>query len=178
MEDNKITFNNIESIIMALNSQTKYVVEFRKLDGITIECKAMSAKLRENAMNEMQALSRKIGIIQVATEPRADSDVLFGVQYPELVPVYTEDEMKSMYTDNFKFLLDNIKMKDPKSLTKTVLIENMDRLTKHSITTYCRSNINQYKESVDDYIKSTKYRSKINGWYLEYIDIYLTGSGV
>ena len=36
-----------------------------------------------------------------------------------------------------------------------------------------QSNINQYKESVDNYIKSTKYRSKINGWYLEYIDIYL-----
>ena len=81
--------------------------------------------------------------------------------------------MKSMYVNNFEFLLNNIKMKDPKSITRTKLIENMDRLTKHAITIYCRSNINQYKETVDDYLDNPKYRTKINGWYLEFIDIYL-----
>lgn len=167
-----ISYENIESIIKDLEGKSKYVKAMRKFDGITIEC-TTDANVRENAMNEMQALSVKFGIVPVSVEPRKDSEDLFGVQYPELVPKYTEDEIKKMYYDNFEFLFNNIKMKDPKSITREILISNMDKLTVHSIKTYCRSNINQYKESVADYINNTKYRAKINGWYLEYIDIYL-----
>jgi len=167
-----VVYKNIEEIIKALDGQSKYVTNMRKYDGITIECTTTEDK-RENAMNEMQALSKRIGAIPVSAEARKDSKELFGIQYPELKPVYTEAEMIKMYEDNFKFLFDNIKMKDPKSLTKANLISNMDRLTKHAITTYCRSNINQYKESIEDYLNDHKYRLKINGWYLEYIDKYL-----
>lgn len=174
MEDeSKVTYKNIESIIEAMRGQSVNVISMRKYDGITIECDVSSADLRENGMNEMQALSKKLGIVPVATEVRKDSDTLFGVQYPEFKPIYSDEEMKSMYVNNFEFLLNNIKMKDPKSITRTKLIENMDRLTKHAITIYCRSNINQYKETVDDYLDNPKYRTKINGWYLEFIDIYL-----
>ena len=174
MEDEvKKTFTNIEGIIEFLREQTKNVNNMRKFDGITIECEVATADKRENAMNEMQALSNKYGIIPVAIEARADSSTLFGVQYPELKPIYSEEETRKMYEDTFEFLLNNIKMKDPKSVTKTILIENMDRLTKHAITVYCKSNINQYKETVDDYLNNSKYRTKINGWYLEFIDIYL-----
>lgn len=174
MEDinDTLEYRNIESIIKALEGQLKYVTYMRKLDGITIECTTTADK-RENAMNEMQALSKKLGIVPVSVEIRRDNASLFAVQYPELKPLYTEDEMKKMYNDNFEFLFNNIKMKDPKSITKNILISNMDRLTKHAITTYCRSNINQYKGSINDYINNAKYRTKINGWYLEYIDVYL-----
>ena len=167
-----IEYRNIESIIVALDGKSKYVTNLRKFDGITIECTTTSDK-RENAMNEMQALSKKLGLMPVSVEARKDSADLFGLQYPDLKPLYTEAEVKRMYYDNFEFLFNNIKMKDPKSITRNILISNIDRLTKHAITTYCRSNINQYKESIDDYINNTKYRAKINGWYLEYIDIYL-----
>lgn len=170
--NNTETYRNIEEIIKVLDGKSKYVTKLRKFDGITIECTTGEDK-RENAMNEMQALSKKIGVIPVSTEARKDSKDLFGVQYPELKPIYTEDEMRKMYEDDFEFLFNNIKMKDPKSITRNNLISNMDRLTRHAITTYCRSNINQYKESVEDYISNSKYRTKINGWYLEFVDKYL-----
>ena len=173
MGEDKIMYSNIEKVISVLKPQIKNVKGMRKFDGITIECEVDSSDKRENAINEMQALSKKIGMIPVATELRADSAILFAVQYPEFKPMYSEEEAKKMYDDNFEFLLNNIKMKDPKSITRTILIENMDKFTKHAITIYCKSNINQYKESVDDYLNNSKYRLKINGWYLEYIDIYL-----
>ena len=175
-EEKKVIYLNMESIIEAMRVQVTNVISMRKYDGITIECEVSSPELIENGMNEMQALSKKLGLVPVATEARKDSNTLFGVQYPEFKPIYSEDEMKSMYTANFKFVLDNIKMKDPKSITRTKLIENMDRLTKHAITIFCRSNINQYKESVNDYLDNAKYRTKINGWYLEFIDTYLRPS--
>ena len=173
-EDSKLVFINIEGIIKFLKTQSKHTKNMRKFDGITIEAEVATADKRINAMNEMQALSKKYGIIPVAVEARADSDVLFGVQYPELRPVYSDEEVRKMYEDTFEFLLNNIKTKDPKSITRTILIENMERFTRHAIIVYCKSNINQYKETVDDYLNKSKYRTKINGWYLEYIDKYLS----
>ena len=171
-ENEDVSYKNIESIIKVLEGKSIYVTQLRKLDGITIECTTTVDKI-DNAMSEMKAISKQLGLMPVATEIRKDSNNLFGLQYPELKPIYSEAEMKKMYNDNFEFLFDNIKMKDPKSINKTNLIENMEILTKHAINTYCRSNINQYKESVDDYINNPKYRTKINGWYLEFIDVYL-----
>jgi len=173
MENNNNAYNNVESMIETFRGQVKNVVSMRKFDGITIECDVDTEAKRENAMNEMQALSKKLNFIPVAIEARADSATLFGVQYPELKPKYLEEQVKKMYTDTFEFLIDNIKMKDPKSITKTILVENMDRLTKHAITVYCRSNINQYKDNVNNYLNNTKYRAKINSWYLEFIENYL-----
>lgn len=174
MEDN--SYKNVESIINALRPVARNIVDFRKLDGITIECKVAEPSKRDNAMNEIQAISKQLGVIPVAVELRNDSDVLFGAQYPDLVPEYTQAEVKQMYIDNFKFLFDNIKMKDPKSITKTNLIENMDRFIKHATMIYYKSNINQYKETLEDFTHTNRYKSELNGWYLDYMMSYITGN--
>lgn len=164
---------NIESIIKLLKPQVKYVVTMRKLDGITMECSVLDPTTLDNAINEMQALSIKQGIQPISVEKDKNSDKAFAVQYPELLPIYTDEEMKKMYLDNFKFLFDNIKMKDPTKLTRTDLVSNMETLTAHAIKIYCKSNLNQYKSSAEEYLKSAEYRGKINGWYLIYMEEYL-----
>ena len=164
---------NIEGIINELQQRSKQVNSMRKFDGITIECEVDDEKNLKNAMSEVQVLSKQLNILPVSVEKRKGSNVLFGLQYPELIPHYTTEEVKKMYCDMFRFLFDNIKMKDPTKITKPILIENMDRLVKHAITNYCRSNINQYRETFDDYYKNAKYRAQINAIYLEFLEIYL-----
>lgn len=166
-------FKNIDEIIQELKNSSKLVNNFKKLNGITFECSVNNSMCREDAINEVQDLSKLMGILPVSIDANQDDDKLFGVQYPELVPIYTDVISHSMYNDNFKFLFDNLKMKDPSKVTKIILIENIDNLTKHAINIYCRSNINPYKEKVEDYLNNKQYRLKINGWYLEYIDEYL-----
>ena len=65
-------------------------------------------------------------------------------------------------------------MKDPSAATKSKLIEGMESLVKHAIKTYCRSNINQYKESFEDYYNDKKYRTKINVIFLDSVDTFIT----
>ena len=165
---------NIEEIINAIRPLSKQVAEFRKLDGITIECGKGPTVEVDTAINEIKALCNKLKLLPVSIEKRKDDPMLFTVQFPELVPKYTDEQIENMYKDTFNFLFSNIKMKDPTALTKSKLIENMSRLTKHAITTYYRSNVNQYKESVEDYYNDKKYRAKIDGIFLVCVEEFLS----
>lgn len=168
--------SNVEEIINALEPLTQYIKSFRKIDGITIECESISLKFKDNAKNEVQALSKNLKLIPVSVQDSKLDEMLFAVQYPEFIPYYNSELVEKMYRDNFKFLIDNIKMKDPASATKSVLYENMDSITKHSITIYCKSNINMYKESVNDYLNDKKYRSMVNSIFVTFVEDYLSGN--
>lgn len=166
---------NIENIIDALKPLTKQVKSFRKFDGITMECTKNEGTTVDKAINEMTALCTKLKLMPIATEVRKGDPDLFAVQFTELMPKYTNEQVVAMYKDTFMFLFNNIKMKDPASATKPMLIENMDSLVKHAIMIYCRSNINQYKENFDTYYTNTKYRAKINGIFLESVEEFIAG---
>ena len=165
---------NIESIIEAVLPMSKQVKDVRKFDGISMECTKLSTASLENAINEIKAICNKLKLLPVATEKRKDDAELFLVQFPELLPKYSDEEVAKMYTDTFIFLFNNIKMKDPSAATKSKLIEGMESLVKHAIKTYCRSNINQYKESFEDYYNDKKYRTKINVIFLDSVDTFIT----
>lgn len=166
---------NIESIIDAIRPLSKQVKSFRKFDGITMECAKNETVTIDNAINEITALCTKLKVIPVATEKRKDDPNLFAVQFPELMPKYTDEQVEAMYKDTFMFLFNNVKMKDPESATKSKLIENIDSFVKHAIMTYCRSNINQYKESFDTYYTNKKYRAKVNGIFLATVEEFVAG---
>lgn len=168
----EINLKNIEGIIDAVKPMSKQVKEFRKFDGISMECTKLGSI--DSAINEMKALCTKLKLVPFATEARKDDSNLFLVQFPDLIPEYSEDEVTKMYKDTFMFLFNNIKIKDPTAATKTKLIEGMDSLVKHAIKTYCRSNINQYKESFETYYNNKKYRVKINGIFLDSVEEFVS----
>ena len=174
MEEN-IELKNVEEIITELKKLTTKVKQFRKFDGITIECDTGGLYNRDNAISETVALCKQIKAIPVASEKRQDDDNLFAIQFPEMMPVYPEELIDKFYTDDFKFLLDNVKMKDPTLINKTYLVEQMDVFVKHAMKIVCRSTINQYKDSFDNYYNNKKYRLRINAVYLDYVDVYLSG---
>ena len=166
---------NVESIIDAMRPLTKQVKNFRKFDGITIECTKNDTASIDSAINEIVAICNKLKLLPNATEKRKDDPNLFAVQFTELLPKYTEEQIEAMYNDTFMFLFNNVKMKDPESATKTKLIENIDSFVKHAIMIYCRSNINQYKENFDTYYNNKKYRAKVNGYFLASVEEFISG---
>ena len=177
MEDS-VKLKNVEEIMVELKKLTTKVNQFRKFDGITIECDTSGLCNRDDAINETVALCKQLKAIPVASEKRQDDDNLFAIQFPEMTPVYSEELIDKFYTDDFKFLLDNVKMKDPTLINKTYLVEQMDVFVKHAMKIVCRSTINQYKDSFDNYYNNKKYRLRINTVYLDYVDVYLSGGGI
>ena len=165
---------NVEAVINKLKEYELAVSNYKKYDGITFECETTAPDIRNATSKIVQQKCVELGLAPVSIELRKDSDVLFGVQFPEMIPEYSNEEITKMYKDTFYFLFDNMKSTDPSSVTKPILIENMSRLTKHAITTYCRSNINQYKENAETYLNNSAYRAKIDGIFLESVDSYLS----
>lgn len=174
MEDS-YDFENVEMIIDTLQIKSTQVNKFRKFDGITIECEIMEPVNIQNAINEVKAICTEIKAIPFSVEIRKDTVNMFAVQFPELMPHYSNEIITSMYKDDFTFLLNNIKMKDPSLINKPYLIEQMDSIVKHAMKIVCRSTINQYKDSFDNYYNNVKYRARINGIYLEFLEEYLSG---
>lgn len=164
---------NMENVIDAINPQLHKTKELRKFDGITIECMALDMVDRGVSAEEVKAVCDSLKLQPNTVEYRKDDDKLFIIQFPDFMPYYTDEQQEKMYKDTFMFLFENIKMKDPASATKSALIENIDSIVKHAITIYCRSNINQYKESFDTYYKNTKYRAKVNGIFLVSVEEFL-----
>ena len=166
---------NVENIIDVIRPKVKKVRDLRKFDGITIECTKNDGVDIDKAIGEIVEVCNELKLIPIATEKRKDDPDLFIIQFTELIPKYTDEQVQKMYKDTFMFLFDNVKMKDPSSATKSKLIENIDSFVKHAIMIYCRSNINQYKENFDTYYNNKKYRAKINGIYLESVEEFVAG---
>lgn len=174
IEVRNIEVRNMEGIIELLKPHSKQVNKFRKFDGITIECTVLNAADRDNGIKEIKAICKKLKLAPVSVEKKASSEVAFGVQFPELTPIYTEEEIRKMYEANYKFLFDNLKSADKTKFTRAILLDNMTRLVRNSIMTYCKSNINLYKDKPENYYNNVEYRAKLNSWFVEYLEKYLS----
>ena len=82
-----------------------------------------------------------------------------------------ETERKKLYTDNFKWLLDD-SIRNKPDLTKPFILDHTDNYVKLAITTYYRSNVNQYKEKLEDYLNDIEYRQRLNNLFRDYLDVY------
>lgn len=171
MQDTNLT--NVDVIIKELQKLCKQIKTFEKLDGITIECTVTNSKKLDNGIKEVTDVCKNLNLIQISIEKSSTKNTSFALQFPELNVYYSEDIITKMYEDNFKWLFDNI-MEKPQSVNidKTFLLQNKDMLVKQAISTYCRSNINPYKENVKDYLNNTEYIRKISTIYILYLDKY------
>lgn len=163
--------SNVDMIIKELNKKVEKIVRMRKLDGLTIECSVQASSKSDIGIKEINKLCKELKLMPISTEKNKDKDNVFALQFPELVPQYSEEEVESMYKDNFKWLLDNINSNDT-TITKQLIEDNKELFLKQAITMYYRSNVNQYKEKLDDYLNNYDYRNKIGRLFDRYIDEY------
>ena len=163
--------NNMEKIIALISSKTKYFDEILKYDGITIEFTCKNKINRESVKKDIETLCKTYGLNIYTLENNKDDIRKFILQFPDMVPEYTADEIQKMYIANFKWLLDDTIRNKP-DITKVFILDNTAKYVKLAVTTFYRSNINQYKEKLDDYLTNTEYRQKLNVLFMTYLDEY------
>lgn len=166
-----IEYNNMEKIIKALKLRLKDYKEILKYDGVTIEFTCKDNKSRDIGAKEVIEVVKELKLKNYLTENSKYDSGKFILQFPDMTPVYTETEKKKLYTDNFKWLLDD-SIRNKPDLTKPFILDHTDNYVKLAITTYYRSNVNQYKEKLEDYLNDIEYRQRLNNLFRDYLDVY------
>lgn len=163
--------NNMENIISAIKSKSKYFDEILKYDGITIEFTCKDNVKRELVKKDIETFCKMNKLNIYTLENNKDDIRKFILQFPDMVPVYSEEEIQKMYMANFKWLLDDTLRNKP-DITKTFILDNTVKYVKLAVTTFYRSNVNQYKSKLDDFLTDTTYRQKLNMLFMTYLDEY------
>ena len=120
---------------------------------------------------EVKGIAKELSLRNYLTENSKLDSGKFILQFPEMTPYYTEAEIKKLYKANFKWLLDDSLSNKP-DLTKPYILEHTGNYVKLAITTYYRSNVNQYKEKLEDYLNDIEYRQRLNALFRDYLDEY------
>lgn len=166
-----VELNNMEKIIKAIKGKTKNYKEILKYDGITIEFTCKDNYSRTEGAEEVKDIAKELSLKNYLTENSKLDSGKFILQFPEVTPYYTEAEIKKLYKANFKWLLDDSLSNKP-DLTKPYILEHTGNYVKLAITTYYRSNVNQYKEKLEDYLNDIEYRQRLNALFRDYLDEY------
>lgn len=162
----------IEDIAKTLKKKAKYISLIEKVDGITLECSLSSTKKAQDKIDEIKDLCREIKNTQVALEVNDDNPNTFLVQFPEMIPEYTDEQIEKMFNDTFQWLVGNFLSNNTTKFTKDQFALEKNMFVKHAIIIYYRSNVNQYKEKPEDYLNNKEFRDKIDNIYLNYISSF------
>ena len=169
----KNSIKNIEGIIKEIKKKTKSLKSLTKLDGITIECTIFKNSNIDAIIEEIKEICSNIIKEPISTELNDVQSDTFIIQFPELEPEYTDKEIEKMYKDNFKWLLDNFLQQDiDNNFDKNKLATDKNIFVKQAILYYYRSNTNQYKEKVENFLNNLNYRNKIDSLYLQFLNDY------
>ena len=166
-----LKLNNMENIIAVILLDVTSFEQVIKFDGITIEFMCKNESEIDKSIKYMEKWVTNHKILPYLVEKSKDNNRKFIIQFPDLVPEYTEEEITKMYIANFKWLLDDT-MNNKPDLTKQYIIDHTINFVKLAITTYYRSNVNQYKEKLEDYLTNTMYRQKLNMLFMTYVEEY------
>lgn len=162
---------NMEKIISAIKEKTENYKEILKFDGITIEFTCKDDYSIEDGEKEVKGIAKELKLKNYITERSKLDAGKFILQFPDMTPKYTEAEIKKLYKANFKWLLDD-SLRNKPDLTKPFILEHTDNYVKLAVTTYYRSNVNQYKDKLEDYLNDMEYRQRLNALFRDYLDEY------
>ena len=170
-QQENVRLDNVDVIIKAISPELKLVKAIVKYDGITIEFTSKDENYLD-AMEEVKVVCKKFGLKCDDMEHNEEQIEKFILQFPNLVPHYTDEEIDKMYIDAYKWLLDDTFNNEP-SVTKQDVLNNKDNYVRQAITIYYRFNVNKYRETIDDYLGNKEYREKWTVRFVEYLDEYL-----
>ena len=124
--------DNIEGIVEVLADKLKSdsaFVSIRKYDGITIEFCSVNNEKRDYLIDSVKNVVKDLDLKNYVIEKRKDSVINFILQFPDMNPIYTEDEKENMYKNNFKWLLDDSLANKP-DLTKLYIQDHKENYVK------------------------------------------------
>lgn len=153
----------IDDLIKPLSEKLDDKFQVRKYDGISLEFSIKGDM--ESRIAEVKSVCKKLKINGYSIEKCLWGEDSFLLQFPDFVPEYTEEEIKDMYMFNFKWLLDNLAKNQETPIDKKSVLQGKERFIHNAINTYCRSNINPYKDNVDNYLNDIEYRKKLSLWF-------------
>lgn len=168
----KSNLTTVEDIAKALKKKAKYITTIEKVDGITLECSLSSSKKAQDKIEEVKEICREIINTQIATEVNDENENVFLIQFPEMIPEYTDEQIEKMFNDTFQWLVGNFLSNNTTKFTKDQFTLEKNMFVKHAIIIYYRSNVNQYKQKPEDYLNNKEFRDKIDNIYLNYISSF------
>lgn len=164
---------NIDEIIVELRNLIKKVDKVVKFDGISIECFLSTGYTYDECVSEIEKCCKKLNLTSYSIEKSKLDDDAFLLQFPDLTPEYSAETIEKFYRENFKWLLDNITTNTGNKMPpKDILLRDADKFVKMAITTYFRSNTNQYKDNINNYLSNEEYCKKLNCLFVEILQTY------
>lgn len=175
--------SNIDNIKKELESKLDTVTSIYKLDGITLECKLKSRQKLTNVSKQLEEICGELELLPISIEQNEDDKSIFALQFPELYPIYTEDERRKIYIDSFTWLFNNAIQRNNVSQNKVVIdkstiLNGKDVYIKQALGIYCRSHINPYKSSVKTFMEDKKYMSELTMLFYEALEKYSKEVGI
>lgn len=168
-----IKYKNIEEIIAYLLPLCKSVIKMEKYDGISIECYVPEKVKVSKGMKEITKICTDTELANNSMEENKEKANVFLLQFPNLNPKYSEEQIKDMYFKTFDLLLSNARSNKEIVVTKELLLKFKNVITKNAIEIFCKSNLNLYKENINNYINNPDYRYTIDMYFEEFVDGYL-----
>lgn len=160
----------IEDLIKPLSDKLDDTYVVQKYNGITLMVK--SQRSVDAGMAEVKSVCKKLKITGFSIEKNMWDEESFLLQFPDFVPEYNDEEIYNMYVFNFKWLLDNLKQNQDGVIDKSSVLNGKEQFIRNAIQTYCRSNINPYKENADTYLNDIDYRRKLAMWFEQVLATY------
>ena len=143
---------NIETIKKQIESET-FIEEMRIVDGISIECKIPDKKTYKQCQNELNKKCKSWNLLPVSYEQNEGDKKYFLIQFPELVPYYTEEQKYNMfYSSADYFITTNIELSKRSGVivTKKMLLDSVEKYVYEIVKLYYNSNVNKYKVTLND----------------------------
>lgn len=164
---------NIESIIKEIDGEIKCIKSMEKMDGITMECSVSQKNKYNDATTKITELLTELDLQPINIHKNTEDDKKFAVEFPDMNVIYTEEENEKFYKDSFTWLFDlAIKKSGAIKITKELLMAGKDSFEKQAIHIYFRSNVNPYKEKIEDYLNDVKYRKNLDNIFYPFTEDY------
>lgn len=164
--------NNIDTILLEIQNLAKKVIKFDKMDGITIVCYVPDGESCKEGIKEIKTICKKLSLKPIAIEENKEMTNVFILQLPELNPIYSDEELTSIFKYDFQWIFDNIRNNTDETIKKDIALRDKDVFVRQAIRRYTRSNINPYREKYEDYINNYDFRNKVNKLYEIFVDEY------
>lgn len=164
----------IELIIKELKNNCKYILKFQKYDGISIECYVAEQDNIDLGIKEVKNICKKLKLNPIDIECNKEKTNLFLLQFPELLPKYTDKELQLLYEDNYKRLISDLKSNDINNkVDLNLIIKNKNIFIKQAMISFYNINTNRYKGTLQGFLNNKELWDKAEVYFNDYIKCYL-----